>query len=111
LPLQLPSLQLPPLQLPPLQLRPLQLRYVPDVPRLNVDPPRLNVCPPRGDIELKCPPCPPPPRGAAFTADAVNVAAAKQLKNSMSFAFIDYLVVYILDTPKREESRYFPACH
>jgi hypothetical protein len=75
-------------------LRPLQLRYVPDVPRLNVDPPRLNVCPPRGDIEVKCPPCPPPPRGAAFTADAVNVTAAKQLKNSMSFAFIDYLVVY-----------------
>src|SRR6266403_1102652 len=90
-PLQLRPPQLPPPQLPPLQLRPLQLRYFPDAPRLNFDPLRLNLCPPRGDIELKCPPCPPPPRGAAFTADAINVIAAKQLKNSMNFAFIGYL--------------------
>jgi hypothetical protein len=38
-----------------------------------------------------CPwPWPPPPRrGAAFTGDAVNVTAANQLKENMSFAFIE----------------------
>src|SRR6476659_2452530 len=68
---------LPPLQLRPLQLRPRQL------------PPRLNVAPPRDGIDM-CPwPWPPPPRrGAAFTGDAVNVTAANQLKENMSFAFI-----------------------
>src|SRR6266550_626243 len=110
-PLQLRPLQLRPLQLPPLHLPPLHLPPLHLPPRLNVDPLRLNLCPPRGDIELKCPPCaprdapgppccppgppcppcPPPLRGSAFTAGAINVIAAKQLKNSMNFAFIGYL--------------------
>src|SRR6476620_5225754 len=75
---------LPPLQLPPFQLRPLQL------------PPRLNVAPPRDAIDM-CPwpwPWPPPPRrGPAFTGDAVNATAANQLKENMSFAFIECLNV------------------
>src|SRR5438046_6107905 len=109
LPLQLPPLQLRPvlqlrplLQLPPvLQLPPLQLRYVPEVARPNVAPPRVNACPPRGDIELKCRR---PPRGSAFTTGATNVTTAKQLKKSVSFAFMEYLSVYALYTPNREES-------
>src|SRR5438094_2740088 len=100
-PLQLRPLQLPPLQLRPLQLRPLQLRYVPEVARPNVAPLRVNVCPPRGDIELKCRR---PPRGSAFTTGATNVTTAKQLKKSVSFAFMEYLSVYALYTPNREES-------
>src|SRR6266567_4083544 len=102
LPLQLPPLQLRPvLQLRPLQLPPLQSRYVPDVLPPNVPPPRVNACPPGGDIELKCRR---PPRGSAFTTDAANVTAAKQLKKSMNFAFMECLSVYALYTPKREES-------
>src|SRR6476661_10896582 len=70
---------LPPLQLPPFQL-----------------PPRLNVAPPRDCIDM-CPwpwPCPPPPRrGPALTGDAVNATAANQLKENMSFAFIECLTV------------------
>jgi hypothetical protein len=97
----LPPLQLPPLQLRPLQLRPLQLRAL----RL---PPRLNVAPPRDGIDM-CPwpwPWPPPPRrGAAFTGDAVNVTAANQLKENMSFAFIEraFLFSAFLDFSTREK--------
>jgi hypothetical protein len=101
-PLQLRPLQLRPLKLRPLKLRPLQLRNVPDVPR-------LNVAPPRAGIDLMCaPPRPPPPRrGSAFAPDAANVTAAKQLKKSISFAFIGCLSVYVLYTPKREASQIF----
>src|SRR6478672_2324038 len=84
----LPPLQLRPLQLRPLQLRPFQLRPF----QL---PPRLNVAPPRDAIDM-CPwpwPPPPPRRGPAFTGDAVNVTAANQLKENMSFAFIEYFSV------------------
>jgi hypothetical protein len=92
----------------PLQLRPLQLPNVPDVLRLNVAPLRVNVWPPR-DIELKCRPCP-PPRGSAFTAEAVSATAAKQLKKSTSLVFIDYLGICKLYPAKPGESRYFSAC-
>src|SRR5207342_2934172 len=86
LPLQLRPFQLRPLLLPPFQLRPLRL------------PPRLNVAPPRDGIDMcPCPwpwPWPPPPRrGPAFTGDAVNATAANQLKENMSFAFIECLSV------------------
>jgi hypothetical protein len=85
---------LPPLQLRPLQLRPLRL------------PPRLNVAPPRDGSDM-CPwPWPPPPRrGAAFTGDAVNVTAANQLKENMSFAFIEcaFLFSAFLDFSTREK--------
>ena len=85
--------------LPPLQLRPLQLRPLPL-------PPRLNVASPRDGIDM-CPwPWPPPPRrGAAFTGDAVNVAAANQLKENISFAFIEcaFLFSAFLDFSTREK--------
>src|SRR5260370_6241106 len=82
----LPPLQFVPLQFVPLQLRPLQLRPL----RL---PPRLNVAPPRDAIDM-CPwPWPPPRRGAASTCGAVNVTASNQLKENMSFAFIECLSV------------------
>lgn len=82
--------------LPPLQLRPLRL------------PPRLNVAPPRDGIDM-CPwpwPWPPPPRrGPAFTGDAVNVTAANQLKENMSFAFIEcaFLFSAFVDFSTREK--------
>src|SRR5438552_9625164 len=103
-PLQLPLLQLRPLQLRPLQLRPLQLRNVPDVPR-------LNVAPPRAGIDLMCPPPwpPPPRRGSAFVPDAANVTAAKQLKKSMSFAFIECLSLMYYTPENGKGRRFFPT--